>query len=65
MTKNDYAGKGNLAETLAPLGRIVPYCSRSVTIGFAYAGDCSVIPLGSEFSLTFSRKLAFGQRISR
>ena len=63
MKKTDCAGNRNLSETLARLPRILPYCSRPVTIVFMYARCWSLIPRERRNLLAgLSRKLTFWER---
>ena len=63
MNKNDCAGNRNLSETFARLPRILPYCSRPVTIVFVYARCWSLIPRERRNPLPgLSRKLTFWER---
>ena len=63
MNKNDCVGNRNLRETLARFPRILPYCSRPVTIVFVYARCWSLIPREGKNSLQgLSRKLALWER---
>ena len=55
MSNSACAGKGVLGESLVRLPRILPYCSRRVTVAFAY-GPCSVISLEThDFPFMFVR----------
>jgi hypothetical protein len=66
MNQYNCAGNRNLSESLARLPRILPYCSRPVTIAFVYARCCLLIPLGkSESPRSLWREFAFGERVAR
>ena len=65
MNKIDCAENHNLSESLARLPRILPYCSRPVTIAFVYARCCSVIPPGRRESRELGAEIRFPGESSR